>query len=64
MLYLDGIRMNSSPDASSYLSSLPIVEYLRATDCLEFTKPVTFFVGENGTGKSTLLEAHCYNNGL
>jgi predicted ATPase len=24
---------------------------------LEFTGPVTFFVGENGTGKSTLLEA-------
>ena len=24
---------------------------------LEFTSPVTFFVGENGTGKSTLLEA-------
>lgn len=24
---------------------------------LEFTSPVTFFIGENGTGKSTLLEA-------
>jgi predicted ATPase len=24
---------------------------------IEFTKPVTFFVGENGSGKSTLLEA-------
>ncbi len=24
---------------------------------LEFASPVTFFVGENGTGKSTLLEA-------
>lgn len=24
---------------------------------MEFTAPVTFFVGENGTGKSTLLEA-------
>jgi predicted ATPase len=27
------------------------------TDCIEFTTPVTFFLGENGTGKSTLLEA-------
>ena len=24
---------------------------------LEFTRPVTIFAGENGTGKSTLLEA-------
>jgi len=27
------------------------------TNSLEFSTPVTFFVGENGTGKSTLLEA-------
>jgi predicted ATPase len=27
------------------------------TESLDFTKPVTFFVGENGTGKSTLLQA-------
>jgi len=27
------------------------------TSNLDFTTPVTFFVGENGTGKSTLLEA-------
>jgi predicted ATPase len=30
---------------------------VRAIDRLEFTTPVTFLVGENGTGKSTLLEA-------
>jgi predicted ATPase len=27
------------------------------TKSMEFSSPVTFFVGENGTGKSTLLEA-------
>lgn len=27
------------------------------TDAIEITTPVTFFLGENGTGKSTLLEA-------
>ncbi len=30
---------------------------VRALDRLEFSAPVTFLVGENGTGKSTLLEA-------
>jgi len=29
---------------------------LQKFDGIEFTSPVTFFVGENGTGKSTLLE--------
>ncbi len=38
----------------SYLSSLQILQHL---DEFEFRKKVTFFVGENGTGKSTLLEA-------
>jgi len=34
--------------------SLAIVRSLRE---MEFTSPVTFFVGENGSGKSTVLEA-------
>jgi len=38
----------------SYVAGLGI---LRDLDCLEMDKPVTFFIGENGTGKSTLLEA-------
>src|SRR5690348_5266795 len=31
---------------------------------LDFTHPVTLFVGENGTGKSTLLEAIAANSGF
>lgn len=38
----------------SYLRKIPA---LCGLDRLEFTRPVTFFVGENGSGKSTLLEA-------
>lgn len=38
----------------AYVAGLAI---LRELDCLEMDKPVTFFIGENGTGKSTLLEA-------
>jgi predicted ATPase len=38
----------------SYLRDIDAISGLER---LEFTKPVTFFVGENGSGKSTLLEA-------
>lgn len=38
----------------SYLQNIPA---LRRIDTLSFDCNVTFFVGENGTGKSTLLEA-------
>jgi predicted ATPase len=37
-----------------YVAKLGILKDL---DDLELEKPVTFFIGENGTGKSTLLEA-------
>jgi predicted ATPase len=40
-------------DSEEYPFSLPIV---RGLD-IEFAAPVTFFVGENGTGKSTVIEA-------
>lgn len=38
----------------SYLRGIPALQF---EDYLEFQKNITFFVGENGTGKSTLLEA-------
>ena len=41
-------------DSDSYLRKIPA---LKDVDYLQFTKNVTFFVGENGSGKSTLLEA-------
>lgn len=33
------------------------LEVFQKTEVLEFFRPVTFFIGENGTGKSTLLRA-------
>ncbi|SEU18679.1 Predicted ATPase [Paenibacillus sp. NFR01] len=41
------------PDFQAYPFALPAV---RGLERLEFRRPVTFLVGENGTGKSTLLE--------
>lgn len=46
---------------SVYPFSIPAI---RSVDALAFTQPVTFFCGENGTGKSTLLEALSVAYGL
>ncbi len=55
--YLSGVRFDGWLDSGSYLNKLPIIKYLSRTGGLSFSSDVTFFVGENGTGKSTLLEA-------
>jgi predicted ATPase len=44
-------------DRGRYPFSLPVVAGLRAIGRLEFDPAVTFLVGDNGTGKSTLIEA-------
>lgn len=49
------------PTRDAYPFRLPVLQETRA---LEFTTPVTFFVGENGTGKSTLLEAMARRCGI
>ena len=60
-MFLRSIKLDASALPDSYPFTVPIVESL---ETLNFSKPVTFFVGENGCGKSTLLEAiacglHC-----
>lgn len=61
-LYINGIRLQKSKvDEDSYVFSLPVIKNLGQ---LELNKNVTFFVGENGTGKSTLLEAIAVNMGF
>src|SRR3954469_23273890 len=41
-------------DFKKYPFSIPAVRHL---DSIDFHPKVTFFIGENGTGKSTLIEA-------
>ena len=54
-LFVTGLRVALyGIPADSYLHR---IEALKGMEELTFTRPITFFVGENGTGKSTLLEA-------
>ena len=55
-LYLRQIALREMPPEDDYLFDLPVVRAL-AERPIAFHRPVTFFVGENGVGKSTLVEA-------
>ena len=55
MVYLSALRRRpeAAIDRERFRWTLPLV---RALEELAFTSPVTFLVGENGSGKSSLLE--------
>ncbi len=55
--YISNIYFDNNLDKNSYLNNLPVIKFLSQSQNLSFSSNVTFFVGENGTGKSTLLEA-------
>lgn len=59
MGYLDRVFLRGPGPQEGYLARLPAVKALvrLGEEGLTFPGPVTFLVGENGTGKSTLLEA-------
>ncbi len=53
--FIQSVRIDwNQINGNSYLHS---IKALKTMEVLEFQKNVTFFVGENGTGKSTLAEA-------
>ncbi len=55
-LYLREVHIKKKIPVQNDLSRLPAVSFL-AHKPLSFSAPVTFLVGENGMGKSTLIEA-------
>lgn len=52
-LYFKGIKYDKSSSSSEFPFNLPI---LKDIEQLIFESPVTFLVGENGSGKSTIIE--------
>ena len=63
MVYLKGIRLNERIplDKDEYPLNIPA---LRNFKDLTFDTPVTFIVGENGMGKSALIEAIAISMGF
>ncbi len=55
--YIKRIEMDTLPKEPYYWKDLPAVQSLWRNRGLPLEADVTFLVGENGTGKSTLLEA-------
>ena len=55
--YIEEIRIDDMPESGSYPFSLPAVRHLAESGGLKLGSQVTFLCGENGTGKSTLIEA-------
>lgn len=55
-LYVRGIRIKQIEE-DSYYKYLPVIQHIIGMEELSFNSNVTFLVGENGIGKSTLIEA-------
>ena len=55
-LFIRGLQLNRNliKDFDSYPFNIPAIKNLTQ---LKFNKNVTFFIGENGSGKSTMIEA-------
>ena len=63
-LFITSIRVQDDLPEDSYLSGLAVIKSLRRMGRLDITKRVTFLVGENGVGKSTLIEGIAVNQGF
>ncbi len=64
MYYIKGINIKDGYPKNRYPYNIPAVKHIDKNNGLTFDKPITFLVGENGTGKSTLIEAIAVSMGL
>ena len=55
-LYVNRISISKEIPQGNYLNDLSVVKNLKEMDGIHLSKKVTFLVGENGVGKSTLIE--------
>lgn len=55
-LYINRVSLTKEIPRGNYLGKLSVIKSLQRTEGIRFSKPVTFLVGENGVGKSTLIE--------
>lgn len=55
-LYINKVSISKEIPRGNYLRDLPVIRNLKRMEELHLTKPVTFIIGENGVGKSTLIE--------
>ena len=53
-VFIRGAKVQSEVDGSKYPYNIPSIKGLGD---ISFNQPVTFLVGENGSGKSTIIEA-------
>lgn len=61
LLSSDSPRAASAPPVPEWVMQLPVFRTVAAGRTLSFSSPVTVISGENGTGKSTFLEALAYS---
>lgn len=60
-MLLQSFGLRNLPETNEFPFNLELVRNL---ETVKLSKPITFFVGENGSGKSTILEALAYASGV
>jgi predicted ATPase len=55
--FIKQVHLNTATSGDRYPFTLPVVRHLNTAGALHLAPGVTFLVGDNGTGKSTLVEA-------